>query len=124
MPSRILIVDDSPLFRNLLRKALEIQAGWQVCGEATNGREGIELAQTTSPDVIVLDLSMPVMNGLEAARILGQKMPNIPVIMFTSFCTPGIESEMLAAGVTKVIPKTGPLSDLIESIRCLVEEAA
>jgi NarL family two-component system response regulator LiaR len=82
------------------------------------------MAQTALPDVIVLDLSMPVMNGLEAARILGQQMPAIPVIMFTSFCTPGIEREMLAAGVTKVIPKTGPLSDLIENIRCLAKEAA
>lgn len=124
MPIRILIVDDSGVFRKLLRRALEIQAGWQVCGEAANGKEGIEMAQQTSPDLIVLDLSMPVMNGLEAARILGQQMPSIPVIMFTSFCTPNMEGEMLAAGVTKVISKTGPLSDLIDSVRCLVEEAA
>jgi len=124
MPARILIVDDSPLFRNLLRKALEVQAGWQVCGEAVNGKEGIELALRTSPDLIVLDLSMPVMNGLEATRILRQQMPHVPVIMFTSFFSPNMEREMLAAGVTKVISKTGPLLDLIESIRCLVEEAA
>ena len=124
MPIRILIVDDSPVFRKLLRKALEIEAGWQVCGEAVNGKEGIELAQRTLPDLIVLDLSMPVMNGLEAARILGQQMPHIPVIIFTSFCTPRIESEMLKAGVTKVISKTGPLTDLTKSIHCLVEEAA
>lgn len=124
MPTRILIVDDSALFRKLLRKALEIQAGWQVCGEATNGREGVEMAQTALPDVIVLDLSMPVMNGLEAARVLGQQMPQVPVIMFTSFCTPSIEREMLAAGVTKVVSKTGPLSDLLESVRCLEEKAA
>lgn len=124
MPIRILIVDDSPVFRKLLRKALEIEAGWQVCGEAVNGKEGIELAQRTLPDLIVLDLSMPVMNGLEAARVLGQQMPQVPVIMFTSFCTPSIEREMLAAGVTKVVSKTGPLSDLLESVRCLEEKAA
>lgn len=82
------------------------------------------MAQRTSPDLIVLDLSMPVMNGLEAARILGAQMPNVPVIMFTSFFSPNMESEMLKAGVTKVVSKTGPLADLIESIRCLVEEAA
>ena len=124
MPVRILIVDDSAVFRRLLRKALEIQAGWQVCGEAANGKEGIEIARKISPDVIVLDLSMPVMNGLEAAGILAQQMPSIPVIMFTSFCTPNMERQMLAAGVTKVISKTGPLSDLIDSVRGLVEEAA
>lgn len=82
------------------------------------------MAQTALPDVIVLDLSMPVMNGLEAARVLGQQMPQVPVIMFTSFCTPSIEREMLAAGVTKVVSKTGPLSDLLESVRCLEEKAA
>ena len=124
MPARILIVDDSPVVRNLLRRMLETQPSWQICGEAVNGKEGVELAQKTSPDLIVLDLSMPVMNGLEAARILSQQMPNVPVIMFTSFCTPDMESDMLSAGVTKVISKTGPLSDLIASIRCLVEKAA
>lgn len=124
MTVRILIVDDSLVFRKLLRKTLEIQVGWQVCGEAANGREGVEMAGKISPDLIVLDLSMPVMNGIEAARILGQQMPDIPVIMFTSFCSPNMEREMLGAGVTKVISKSGPLADLIESIRSLVKEAA
>ena len=124
MTVRILIVDDSPVFRRLLRKALEVQPGWQVCGEAVNGKEGVEMAQNISPDLIVLDLSMPVMNGLEAARILGEQMSNVPVIMFTSFCSPNIENEMLKAGVTKVVSKTGPLSDLLESVRFLAEKAA
>lgn len=124
MPVRILIVDDSAAVRTLLRRTLEVQPGWLVCGEAANGQEGVQLAQTTSPDLIVLDLSMPVMNGLDAARILSEKMPNVPVIMFTSFSTPHMESEMLSAGVAKVIPKSGPISDLIESARFLVEDAA
>jgi DNA-binding NarL/FixJ family response regulator len=124
MPVRILIVDDSPAVRTLLRRSLEIQSGWQVCGEAVNGKEGVEKAQAVSPDLIVLDLSMPLMNGLDAARILSQKMPNVPVIMFTSFCTPHMETEMLSAGVAKVISKSGPISDLIESVRCLVQNAA
>ena len=124
MAVRILIVDDSTAVRNLLRRALEVQAGWQVCGEAANGQEGVQLAETISPDLIVLDLSMPVMNGLDAARILSRKMPSVPVIMFTSFCTPHMETEMLSAGVAKVISKSGSISDLIESARSLVQNAA
>ena len=121
---RILIVDDSSLVRNLLRKALEGQPGWQVCGEAAHGKEGVEMAQTISPDLIVLDLSMPVMNGLDAARILSQRMPNVPLIMFTTFCSPHLEHAALSAGVTKVISKSCPLSDLIECARSLVRDAA
>ena len=124
MPVRILIVDDSSLVRNLLRQALESQTDWQICGEAANGKEGIDLAQTTSPDLIILDLSMPVVNGLDAARILHQQMPNIPLIMFTTFCTVHLEREALLAGVTKIISKTGPLSDLIEGVRSLLKHAA
>lgn len=124
MPVRILIVDDNPLVRNLLRKALEAEPGWEVCGEAGNGKEGVESAQTISPDLVVLDLSMPVMNGLEAARVLNERVPTILVIMFTTFCTPHMESEALSAGVRKVISKSGPLSDLIQCARVLLSDAA
>lgn len=124
MPVRILIVDDSSLVRGLLRQALESQTSWQVCGEAADGKEGIEMAQTVSPDLIVLDLSMPLMNGMDVARILRQRMPNLPLIMFTTFSTPHLEQEALSAGVTKVISKTGPLSDLIQCARSLLRDAA
>jgi two-component system, chemotaxis family, chemotaxis protein CheY len=124
MPVRILIVDDSPLIRNLLRQALEAQAGWQVCGEAVNGKEGVEMAENVSPSLVVLDLSMPVMNGLEAARILSQRMPKIPLIMFTTFAAPPMEQEALSAGITKLIAKTGQFSDLIECARTLLHDAA
>lgn len=124
MAVRFLIVDDSLPIRKLLRTALECQPHWQVCGEAANGKEGIQMAQTVSPDLIVLDLSMPVMNGLDAARILSLEMPKIPLIMFTTFCTPHLEHEALSAGIAKVISKSGPLSDLIDCARSLVSAAA
>jgi DNA-binding NarL/FixJ family response regulator len=121
MPVRILIVDDSPSVRNLLRKMLEGQPALQVCGEAANGKEGIEMPQAISPDLIVLDLSMPVMNGLDAARILSREMPKTRLIMFTTFCAPHIEHETLSPGVTKVISKSGPTSELIECAHALRE---
>ena len=69
MPCRILIIDDSSLVRSHVRKYFESAPGWQICGEAGNGKEGIEKAQEVHPDCIILDLSMPVMNGIEAAKV-------------------------------------------------------
>ena len=120
----ILLVDDREFERFTIRAAVEGLTNFQVCGEASNGVEAIDKAKKLKPDLVVMDLAMPLMNGLDAARILSQKMPNVPVIMFTSFCTPHMETEMLSAGVAKVISKSGPISDLIESVRCLVQNAA
>jgi DNA-binding NarL/FixJ family response regulator len=124
MPSRILIVDDSPLVRNLLRHCFESEAGWQICGEASNGKEAIEKAQAIRPDLVVLDLSMPVMNGLEAAKVLSKLMPSVPLIMFTSFSTSYLEQEAMAAGISRVIVKAGPLAELVTCVRSLMKEVA
>jgi DNA-binding NarL/FixJ family response regulator len=124
MPPRILIVDDSSLVRNLLRTCFESQSGWQVSGEACNGQEGIAKAQQVHPNLIVLDLSMPVMNGLDAAKALTKLMPSVPLVMFTSFMTSTLEREALAAGISKVIVKSGPLTELIGCVRSLVKDAA
>jgi DNA-binding NarL/FixJ family response regulator len=124
MPPRILIVDDSSLVRKLLRQCFESEPGWQVSGEACNGQEGIEKAQKVHPNFIVLDLSMPVMNGLDAAKILAKLMPAVPMVMFTSFTTSNLESEALAAGIKRVIIKSEPLTELVGCVRALVRDAA
>jgi DNA-binding NarL/FixJ family response regulator len=124
MPPRILIVDDSSIIRNLLRNCFESEPGWKVSGEAANGKEGIEKAKDTHPNLIVLDLSMPVMNGIEAAKILTKLMPSVPLLMFTSFLTSTLEREALAAGIRKVLVKSGPLADLVGCVRSLVRDAA
>ena len=124
MPVQILIVDDNSSIRKLLRQHFETLNGWSVCGEAANGEEGIEKAQALSPDLIILDLSMPVLNGLEAARILNRRMPNVAIVMFTSFNTPGLEHEILGAGVDRIVSKSAPLSELTECARSLLKEAA
>lgn len=84
MPKRILIVDDSAVLRKTLRQTLERHDGWEVCGEAANGREGVEKAQRLKPDLILLDSSMPALNGLEAARQLKRLLPSVPLLMFTN----------------------------------------
>jgi len=124
MPPRILIIDDSSQVRNVMRRLFESEPGWLVCGEANNGKEGIEMAERVHPNLIILDLSMPVMNGLEAARNLHHAMPAVPLIMFTSFQTQVLEQEALAAGIRKIILKSGPLGELIHCVRVLAKDAA
>ena len=87
VPKCILIVDDNPVIRKSLRRTLERNKGWEVCGEAANGREAVAKAQQLKPDLVVLDLSMPVMNGLEAARELKRLLPSMPLLLFTNYGT-------------------------------------
>lgn len=83
MTKRILIVDDSDQLRKALRAALESELG-VTCTEARNGRDAVNRARELNPDLIVLDLSMPVMNGLDAAPHLKRLLPAVPIVMFTS----------------------------------------
>lgn len=121
---RILVVDDSPLIRQLVRACVEAQPGWSVCAEAANGQEAIEIARRYRPNLIVMDLSMPIMNGIEAARILHRLMPSVPLIMFTVFSTDTLEHQAIEAGFQRVVLKTQRLEELVSSIRSLVAEAA
>lgn len=115
---KLLIVDDSPIIRHSLRTLLEQQGDWEVCGEAENGREGIDKALRLRPDLILLDLSMPIMNGFQAARELHRLLPRVPLLMFTSFGGSEIEHEALASGIAAVKSK----SDGIESLRGSIQE--
>jgi CheY-like chemotaxis protein len=81
-------------------------AGWTVCGEASNGQEAITMAQELRPDLIVLDLSMPLMNGLTAARILKAILPGIPLILFTSFGNLLSAADLELAGFSASISKS------------------
>lgn len=121
MLCNVLIIDDNALVRTHLRKYFESAEDWQVCGEANNGQEGIEKAQQCHPDCIILDLSMPVMNGIEAAKVLKKLMPEVPLIMFTSFITHRLEAEAFAAGIWRVMGKEESLSQLLSTARSLAE---
>lgn len=124
MPKRLLIVDDSPIIRKMVREAFELQEGWEVCGEAADGREGVEKAQQLKADLIVLDLSMPVMNGLEAARELSRLLPSVPVLLYTNYETPQLKQEALAAGVRAVVSKSESVGALVSSIQDLLAAVA
>jgi DNA-binding NarL/FixJ family response regulator len=119
----ILIVDDSPVVRRSLRTLLERRADWNVCDEAENGREGIEKALQFCPDLILLDLSMPVMNGFQAAHELQRLLPKVPILMFTTFSNKQIEREALASGIAAVKSKSEGVESLVGSIQDLLNAA-
>jgi len=83
MPTRILIADDDSTIRLLLRRLLEKQPDWQVCGDASNGAEAIEKVEQLEPDVVVIDLGMPVMTGLQAAPEIAKAHPRLPMLLIS-----------------------------------------
>ena len=118
----ILIADDSPVIRRTLRQTLEREDAWEVCGEATDGREAVEKAQRLNPDVVVLDLAMPVMNGLDAAREIRRLSPALPLVMFTNFSMPQFINEALLAGVRAVVSKSEP-AGLVGELHTLLKSS-
>jgi DNA-binding NarL/FixJ family response regulator len=97
---------------------------FEVCGEAENGRVGVERAVRLKPDLIILDLSMPVMDGLQAAREIRELMPAIPILMYTSFASANLPAEARAAGVSRVAAKPSPPEALVKDLRMLLASAA
>jgi len=119
----ILIVDDNAVIRRSLRHILETIGGWNVVGEAVDGRDAIDKAQQLRPDLIVLDLAMPVMNGLEAARELNQIMPQVPLLMYSAFADKFMEKQAQAVGVKAVISKASDMETLVSQARSLLGAA-
>jgi two-component system chemotaxis response regulator CheY len=106
MPFKILIVDDSSSIRKLLRFFIEHNTDWQVCGEAENGQVGVEKVRELKPHAVILDLSVPVMNGLEAAREITRTAPNVQMVMFTMHICEQLRRDAQAAGIKDVISKS------------------
>ena len=118
MRKRVLIADDSPHVLLAIWQLLE-SAGYEISGEAQNGALTIEEAERAEPDLIVLDLSMPVMNGLQAAPILRKMLPAVPILLFTLYSDGGLVRVALAAGVTSVLSKAESPETLLSTVRCL-----
>lgn len=113
---RILLVDDHKVMRDGLKLLMEDQPGIAVVGEAADGREALELARRLSPDVIIMDISMPIMNGIEATRLIKAEMPGIRVIGLSMFEEELADSAMHCAGADDYIIKTASASELLEAI--------
>ena len=117
MPKSVLVVDDNRFIRKALRGLFTSDADFDVCGEAENGTEAIEKARQLRPDVIVLDLSMPAMNGIDAAQVLKCMMPDVPLILFSEYGDLVSESMARSAGVSALVPKSAHVSVLLATVR-------
>jgi two-component system response regulator NreC len=116
MPCRVLLADDHQIFRQGLRGLLEA-AGHDVVGEASDGREALKLARALNPDIAVLDLSMPLLNGVDATRELRRLVPAIKTILLTMYTDKGYVLQALRAGARGYVLKTQAAEDLISAIR-------
>lgn len=123
MGKRIVLADDNAAVRRALRGILELEGDWKVDGEAVDGRDAIEKAQKLRPDLIVLDVSMPVMSGIDAARVLRRIMPAVPLILCSLHANDVLEKEAIAAGVNAVVSKAQNMQVLVNKARELLEAA-
>ena len=116
MPKTILIAEDSRVVRQVVRSYLESCLEQVVCAEASDGSDAIEYVRKAKPDLIVLDVSMPVMNGLDAAPILHEIAPQVPIILFTSHKDAVSEKRAKAAGIRAVVSKIDQIDVLVDQI--------
>jgi len=120
----VLIADDHTLIREALCDLFSSQEDFEVCGDAENGQEAIEMAQVLRPDLIVLDLSMPVMNGIEAAGALRQLTPETPIIVFSEYSDVFSEQVARSEGISGLASKTEPVSVLLYKARAVLYHTA
>lgn len=119
---RLLLIDDGDSVREVLRTFLE-RRGFQVCGEATDGIDAIEKAKVLKPDLIILDLAMPRMNGMEAASILSGIMPGVPIVLLTIYGDFMGSALAAASGIKAVISKTDSLDKLASCVQSLLQKS-
>lgn len=113
MTLRVLVVDDHPAFRRALTSALKMVRGIEVAGEAGGGVAATQQAHDLDPDVVLMDLSMPDLDGIDAMREIHKKKPDLPVVILTAHADPGVEKEARAAGASGFLAKGIGLEDLV-----------
>jgi DNA-binding NarL/FixJ family response regulator len=112
LPKCNLIVDDHANIRKVMRDFLENETSFKVCGEAVDGYDAIQKAKDLNPDLIILDFSMPKMNGIEAARVLKKILPQTPIVMLTSHHPSVLGYDTHAVGIDAVVAKDGGMAAL------------
>src|SRR5580765_7182277 len=116
---RILIADDHEVARRGIRSLLESHPGWEVCAEAKDGRDAVELAATTKPQLVLLDIGMPNLNGLEAARQILAASPDVAILILTMHYSDNVVREVLRAGARGFLLKSDAGKDLVAAVEAL-----
>jgi two-component system response regulator NreC len=120
-PLRILVADDHEVIRHGVRRLVETQPNWEVCGEAFDGRSAVAMAEALQPDVAVLDIGMPELNGLDAVRQIKRLVPNCESLIFTGESDEQMIYDVFSAGARSYILKTDVGTHLLDAIRALGE---
>ncbi len=118
-PLRILIADDHEVVRQGTRVLIEREPGWEICGVAANGRDAVAMAESLQPDVVVLDMSLPGLNGLEATRQIRRRCPRTEVLLFSAHSTDDLLRRVFEAGAKSYILKSDAGRHLVDAIRAL-----
>ena len=121
---RILIADDHEIVRSGLRVLLTSQAGWELCGEAVDGQDACDKVRELQPDVVILDVSMPRLNGVEVARTIRQEQPRLPIVILSQHDPAHMRPRALEAGADCYVSKQDVARDLLASIEELVRSRA
>src|SRR6185437_1801729 len=124
MATRILIADDHEMMRNVLRHLIDSHDDWKVCSEARNGGEAVAKAADLRPYVIILDLAMPIMDGVQAASEIVKNRPDAKIVMFTLHSSAELEKAAGQAGVKRVISKARDGKTLLQAIEEVLRESA
>ena len=116
---RILVADDHEVVRQGMRALLKVRPGWEVCAEAADGREAVELARETKPDVVVMDISMPELNGLEATRQILKALPRTEVLILTLHESEQLVRRVIESGARAYVLKSDAGRNLVEGVAAL-----
>lgn len=116
---RILLADDHHVIRLGLRHLLGKQEGWSICGEAVNGRQAVDMALEHKPDVIILDLSMPELSGVEAARQITSQVPSASILIYTMNDSEDVVRDVLTAGARGIVLKSDVHSQIVAAVETL-----
>jgi len=120
--ARILIADDHAMLRKTLKLLLESHADWKVCDEAENGLEAVEKAAELKPDLIIMDLAMPVMDGLSAARKISASFPQIAIVVHSHYAFPSLVSEAEEIGVRQFVRKGDSPDELFAAVEAVLKQ--
>lgn len=123
-PIRILLVDDHAVVRSGVRFVLEKQPGWEICGEAQTGREGVASALALKPDIVIQDVTLPELSGMEALRQIKKALPDTEVIMFTAHEMEDLVHQVFDAGARSYLLKTDDPCHLLDAVRAAAEHKA